>query len=66
MPREISFFDAYVPTLLLAVLLAGALALAADRILSWLGIYDLVWHPALFRMSLFTCIAALLGLAIYA
>ncbi len=65
MPREISFFDAYVPTLLLAVLLAGALALALDRILSWLGLYNLVWHPALFRVSMFTCIAALLGLAIY-
>jgi hypothetical protein len=65
MPREISFFDAYVPTVLLAILLAGVLALIADRILSWLGLYRLVWHPALFRISLFTCIAALLGLAVY-
>lgn len=65
MPREISFFDAYVPTLLLAVMVAGVLALVVDRILVWLGAYNLVWHPALFRVSLFTCIAALLGLAIY-
>ena len=27
MPREISFFDAYVPTLLLAVIVAGVIAL---------------------------------------
>lgn len=66
MPREISFFDAYVPTLLLAVIVAGAIALVADRILVRIGLYNLVWHPALFRVSLFTCIAALLGLVIYA
>lgn len=65
MPREISFFDAYVPTLLLAVIIAGVIALIADRILVWLGFYNLVWHPALFRVSLFTCIAAVLGLTIY-
>ena len=66
MPREISFFDAYVPTLLLATLLAGAITLLTDRLLVRLGWYELVWHPALFRISLFACIAAWLGLAIYA
>lgn len=65
MPREISFFDAYIPTLLLAVVIAGALTLAADLILARIGLYKLVWHPALFRVSLFTCIAALLGLMVY-
>jgi len=66
MPREISFFDAYVPTLLLTMLLAGAITLLADRLLVRLGWYELVWHPALFRVSLFACIAAGLGLSIYA
>ncbi|MFL9924980.1 DUF1656 domain-containing protein [Herbaspirillum lusitanum] len=66
MPREISFFDAYVPTLLLAVLIAGAITLLLDRVLVRFGVYSLVWHPALVRVSLFTCIAAWLGLAIYA
>jgi hypothetical protein len=66
MPREISFFDAYVPTLLLLVLVAGALALVADRLLVRIGLYSLVWHPALFRVSLFVCLAALLGLYVYA
>lgn len=65
MPREISFFGAYVPTLLFAVLVAGGITLLADRVLVRLGFYDLVWHPALFRISLFTGIAALFGLAIY-
>lgn len=66
MPREISFFDAYIPTLLLLVLVAGALALVADRLLVRIGLYGLVWHPALFRVSLFVCLAALLGLSVYA
>lgn len=66
MPREISFFDAYIPTLLLLVLAAGALALVADRLLVRIGLYSLVWHPALFRVSLFVCLAALLGLYVYA
>ncbi|MCA1322546.1 DUF1656 domain-containing protein [Herbaspirillum sp. alder98] len=66
MPREISFFDAYIPTLLLLVLVAGALALVADRLLVRIGLYSLVWHPALFRVSLFVCLAALLGLYVYA
>ncbi|EJN09132.1 DUF1656 domain-containing protein [Herbaspirillum sp. YR522] len=66
MPREISFFDAYIPTLLLLVLVAGALALVADRLLVRIGLYGLVWHPALFRVSLFVCLAAALGLVVYA
>ena len=65
LPREISFFDAYIPTLLPAVVLAGAIVLLADRLLVRLNFYQLVWHPALFRVSLLTCVAALLGLAIY-
>jgi len=65
MPREISFFDAYVPTLLLATLLAGAITLLTDRLLVRLGWYELVWHPALFKVSLFACITGLFGLAIY-
>jgi len=66
MPREISFFDAYVPTLLLLVLVAGVLALVADRLLVRIGLYGMVWHPALFRVSLFVCLASLMGLYVYA
>lgn len=66
MPREISFFDAYIPTLLLLVVVAGGVAVLADRVLGRFGLYDWVWHPALFRMSMFVCIAALMGLYVYA
>jgi len=65
MPREISFFDAYIPTLLLLVIIAGALSFLADRVLARIGLYDLVWHPALLRVSLFVCLAALMGLCVY-
>lgn len=65
MPREISFFDAYIPTLLLLVIVAAALSLLADRLLSRVGLYDWVWHPALVRVSMFVCIASLMGLYVY-
>ncbi|MBO9535787.1 DUF1656 domain-containing protein [Herbaspirillum sp.] len=66
MPREISFFDAYIPTLLLLAVAAGALAFAADRLLVRIGLYNMVWHPALFRVSMFVCFASLMGLYVYA
>ncbi|ALU89179.1 hypothetical protein RB25_02135 [Herbaspirillum rubrisubalbicans] len=65
MPREISFFDAYIPTVLLLAIGAAVIAMLADRVLVRLGFYELTWHPALFRVSLFVCLAALLGLAVY-
>jgi hypothetical protein len=65
MPRDLAIFDVYVPTLLLALLASGALAWLLDRGCARVGLYGLVWHPALFRMSLFACIFGGLGLAIY-
>lgn len=65
MPREISFFHAYIPTVLLLAVVAAVLAMLADRVLVRFGFYELTWHPALFRVSLFVCLAALLGLAVY-
>lgn len=65
MPREISFFDAYIPTVLMLAVVAAVLAMLADRVLVRFGFYELTWHPALFRVSLFVCLAALLGLAVY-
>ncbi|MFX6899612.1 DUF1656 domain-containing protein, partial [Acinetobacter baumannii] len=49
MPREISFFDAYIPTVLLLAVVAAVLAMLADRVLVRFGFYELTWHPALFR-----------------
>lgn len=65
MPREISLFGAYVPTLLLLTFLSGFITIAADRLLARIGLYDFVWHASLFRVSLFVCVLGILGLAVY-
>ncbi len=65
MPREISFFDAYIPTVLLLAVVAAALTVVIDRLLVRVGFYALTWHPALFRVSMFVCFTALLGLYVY-
>ncbi len=65
MPREIAFFDALVPTLLFAFVVAGLLSLALDWICVRYGLYAHLWYPALFRLALFICLFAGLGLWIY-
>lgn len=64
MPREIALLDALVPTLFLAFLVAVVLQVLLDRLLGICGIYRLVWHPPLFRLSAFVCIFGACGLAI--
>ncbi|MDA8225928.1 MAG: DUF1656 domain-containing protein, partial [Betaproteobacteria bacterium] len=39
MPREIAFFDALIPSLVLAFLAAGGITLMLDRMLGNRGIY---------------------------
>jgi protein AaeX len=64
MPREIAIFSLLLPSLL-PILLVCVLAFSAlDLLISRLGVYRFVWHPALFRASLFTvlfCVAGLLS-----
>ncbi len=50
---ETSFFGVYVPGLLL--LAGGAMALAwwLRRLLSLIGAYRWIWHPALFDLGLY-------------
>lgn len=62
MPREIALLDALVPTLLLVFLASIVLHLGLDRILGRCGVYRHVWHPSLFRISIFVCIFAVCGL----
>lgn len=65
MPRDIALFDVYVPAIVV-LFIAGAIATwMADRILASTGLYRFVWHPALFRASLLTCICGLFGLIVY-
>lgn len=65
MPREIAFFDALVPSLVLAFLAAGILTLLLDRILASHGIYRHLWYPALLRIALFACLFSAFGLIVY-
>ncbi len=65
MPREIILFGAQLPVLVPLFLGAGFGMLLLDRLFAIVGLYGLVWHPALFRVALFVCLFALMGLAIY-
>jgi hypothetical protein len=56
MPREFALFDALVPTLFLLFLGCTLLHTLLDRIMGLLGVYRLVWHPPLFRLSVFFCL----------
>jgi protein AaeX len=63
MPREIAIFSLLVPSLLPVLLGCVLVFIPLDLLISRLGAYRFVWHPALFRASLFAvlfCIAGLL------
>lgn len=62
MPREFSLLDALVPTLFVAFLASLVLQAVCDRMFSKFDLYRYVWHPPLFRVSLFVCIFGVLGL----
>jgi hypothetical protein len=65
MPHDIALFGAYVPALL-ALFFAGiVVSWLLDRVLAYIGWYRLVWHPSLFRVSMFVCIFGALGLNTY-
>jgi hypothetical protein len=61
---EISLYGLYLPPLLLLTLAALA-ALAVSRLLNLVlartGFYRLVWHPALFDLSLFVIVLGALA-----
>jgi uncharacterized protein DUF1656 len=56
MLREIGLFGALVPSLLLYFPAAIVLFLAIDKLTTPLGVYRLVWNPALVRLALFVCL----------
>ncbi len=53
MTAELSLYVLYVPTLLLLALLALICTRVLGRLLTRVGFYRLVWHPALFEFALF-------------
>ena len=65
MPRELSFFGIYVPTLLAALPVAVVLYFALDAALARGGAYRWVWHGDLFRVGLFALIFSAVGLLCY-
>ena len=65
MPREIAVLDAYVPAIVLLFIAGAAITWLLDRAIAWTGLYRVVWHPSLFRVSLLVVVCCVLGLAIY-
>jgi hypothetical protein len=55
-------FSLLVPSLLPLFLGCVAAFIALDLVLSRVGLYRHVWHPALFRASLFTTLFGALGM----
>lgn len=62
MPRDIALFSLFVPALLPILVGSVLLFIALDLWLSRIGWYRHIWHPALFRASLFTALFCTAGL----
>jgi protein AaeX len=54
MSSDIGFLSLIMPALLVILLVSVVLFIGLDFLLSWLGCYRQVWHPALFRAAIFT------------
>ncbi|RQH01545.1 MULTISPECIES: DUF1656 domain-containing protein [Paraburkholderia] len=65
MPRDVAFLDAYIPAIVLLFILGSAITWVLDSVLARTGIYRVVWHPSLFRVSLLVIVCCVLGLAVY-
>jgi protein AaeX len=53
---EISLYGIYVPPLLLLMLPALLLSRVLSGVMARVGFYRMVWHPALFDLSLFVIV----------
>ncbi|WP_268799700.1 DUF1656 domain-containing protein [Pseudomonas huanghezhanensis] len=65
MPREIAFNGVYMPTVTVMFVVAMVIAWALDRLMAGFDLYRFFWHPALLRLSLFSCIFAAMALTVY-
>jgi protein AaeX len=65
MPRDVAFLDAYIPAIVLLFILGSAITWVLDSVLARAGLYRVVWHPSLFRVSLLVIVCCVLGLAVY-
>ncbi|HQT80651.1 protein AaeX [Ferrovum sp. JA12] len=65
MKLEIVFMGAELPTLVLIFVITGIIMLYLDKQFVRTRLYQMIWHPALFRTALFAVIFSLLALLIY-
>lgn len=65
MPLDITLLGIQMPTLLPIFVASAFLQFLVDRIMSDFGVYHHVWHPGLFRTSVFVCIFTIPCLLIY-
>ena len=65
MPRELAFHGVYMPTVTVIFLVALVLSWALDRVMAGLDLYRFFWHPALLRLSLFSCMFGAMALTVY-
>ena len=65
MPRDVALLDAYIPAIVLLFILGSAITWVLDSVLARAGLYRVVWHPSLFRVSLLVIVCCALGLAVY-
>ncbi|HQT42565.1 MAG TPA: DUF1656 domain-containing protein [Halothiobacillus sp.] len=62
MPREIPFFDALIPTVLLILLVSAVLYFVLAHLVEAVDLAQYVWHPALFRFAIFVVLFSSLSL----
>ncbi len=63
MHREFDFTGVLVPGILTLLVISAALWSVLDQVLVRYAIYRRVWHPPLFRLSLFLILFCVLALA---
>jgi Protein of unknown function (DUF1656) len=56
MRYEIDLFGILVPALLVWIVVTYVIGAVLRRLLERTGFYRLVWHPALFDLSLYVCL----------
>jgi protein AaeX len=61
---EVSIFGVYVAPMAPMMLAAWLVLLPVRRIAGRLGLLNLVWHPSLFVMALYTIVLALIVLCV--
>jgi hypothetical protein len=62
MPHEIAVYGVLMPGLLPVFLGCLLVMVLLDLAVGRLGLYRHVWHPALFRFSVFVCLFGIAGL----